>query len=111
VLGDQGPIGLVIFLAIGVAGWLNCGKIIRLARRKPEFSWAVQLGRMMQVSFVSYFVAGAGLSMAYYTVFFVSVVIVSTVKAMLLRHEREGAPQALPGRRSLRPAAATVPAS
>jgi len=110
VLGDQGPIGLVIFLAIGIAGWVNCGKIIRLARRKPEFGWAAHLGRMMQVSFISYFVAGAGLSMAYYTVFFVSVVIVSTVKAMLLRLEREAMrPQARARRQSLRPATATVP--
>jgi O-antigen ligase len=109
VLGDQGPIGLGIFLAIGIAGWVNSGRIIRLGRRKPEFGWAVHLGRMMQVSFISYIVAGATLSMAYYTVFYVSVVMVSTVRAMLLRVEREAVrPQARASRRWLRPTAATA---
>jgi putative inorganic carbon (HCO3(-)) transporter len=109
VLGDQGPIGLGIFLAIGIAGWVNSGRIIRLGRRKPEFGWAVHLGRMMQVSFISYFVVGAALSMAYYTVFYVSVVIISTVRVMLLRAEHAAAkPQARASRRWLRPTAATA---
>jgi putative inorganic carbon (hco3(-)) transporter len=88
VLGDQGLIGLLIFLGIGVVGWLNTRSIIRLAKGKPEFEWAWHLGRMMQVSFISYFVAGAALSMAYYTVFFVSVAIVALVKAILVKAER-----------------------
>ena len=88
VLGDQGPIGLLIFLGIGVVGWLNTRSIIRLSKGKPEFEWAWHLGRMMQVSFISYFVAGAALSMAYYTVFFVSVVIVALVKEILVKAER-----------------------
>jgi putative inorganic carbon (HCO3(-)) transporter len=109
VLGDQGFIGLGIFLAIGLAGLLNTRKLIKLSRRRPEFSWAFHLGRMMEVSFITYFVGGAALSMAYYSVFFVSVVIVSTVKAMLLRVEREAVrPQARASRRWLRPTAATA---
>ncbi|QQP88685.1 putative O-glycosylation ligase, exosortase A system-associated [Skermanella sp. TT6] len=88
VLGDQGPVGLAIFLGIGVVGWLNARSIIRMSRDRPEFEWAFHLGRMMQVSFISYFVAGAALSMAYYSVFFVSVVIVTSVKAILTAAER-----------------------
>jgi probable O-glycosylation ligase (exosortase A-associated) len=91
VLGDQGFIGLGIFLMIGLAGWINSRKIIILGKKRAEYGWAVELGRMMQVSFISYLVAGAGLSMAYYSVFFVQVVIVSTVKAMLLQAERQAA--------------------
>ena len=91
VLGDQGFIGLGIFMAICLAGLLNTRTIIKLSQRRPEFSWAFHLGRMMQVSFISYLVGGAGLSMAYYTVFYVSVVVVSTVKAMLLRAEHAAA--------------------
>lgn len=88
VLGDQGPVGLAIFLGIGLVGWLNTRAIIRMSRDRPEFEWAFHLGRMMQVSFISYFVAGAALSMAYYTVFFLSVVIVTSVRAILAAAER-----------------------
>jgi probable O-glycosylation ligase (exosortase A-associated) len=108
VLGDQGVIGLMIFLGIGVVGWLNTLSVVRLARGKPEFEWAWHLGRMMQVSFISYFVAGAALSMAYYTVFFLSVVIVALVKAILVNAERTAVQPIERVRRGgfLRPAAA-----
>jgi putative inorganic carbon (hco3(-)) transporter len=58
-------------------------------------------------------VAGAALSMAYYTVFFVSVVIVALVKEILVRAERAAAVQPLGRVRRggfLRPAAAPAPA-
>jgi probable O-glycosylation ligase (exosortase A-associated) len=113
VLGDQGPIGLLIFLGIGVVGWLNTRSVIRLSKGKPEFEWAWHLGRMMQVSFISYFVAGAALSMAYYTVFFVSVVIVALVREILVKAERAAVQPAERVRRGgfLRPAGAPASAS
>jgi putative inorganic carbon (hco3(-)) transporter len=113
VLGDQGPIGLMIFLGIGVVGWLNTRSIIRLSKGKPEFEWAWHLGRMMQVSFISYFVAGAALSMAYYSVFFLSVVIVALVREILVKAERAAVQPAGRISRSgfLRPAEAPAPAS
>jgi probable O-glycosylation ligase (exosortase A-associated) len=113
VLGDQGPIGLMIFLSIGVVGWLKTRSIIRLSKGKPEFEWAWHLGRMMQVSFISYFVAGAALSMAYYSVFFLSVVIVALVREILVKAERTAVQPAGRVRRGgfLRPADAPAPAS
>jgi hypothetical protein len=68
---------------------------------------------MMQVSFISYFVAGAALSMAYYTVFFVSVVIVALVKEILVRAEQAAVQPLGRVRRGgfLRPAAAPASAS
>jgi probable O-glycosylation ligase (exosortase A-associated) len=113
VLGDQGPIGLMIFLSIGVVGWLNTRSIIRLSKGKPELEWAWHLGRMMQVSFISYFVAGAALSMAYYSVFFLSVVIVALVREILVKAERTAVQPAGRVRRGgfLRPADAPAPAS
>ncbi len=95
----------MIFLGIGVVGWLNTRSIIRLSKGKPEFEWAWHLGRMMQVSFISYFVAGAALSMAYYTVFFVSVVIVALVKEILVKAERAAVQPAERVRRGGLPAA------
>ena len=68
---------------------------------------------MMQVSFISYFVAGAALSMAYYTVFFLSVAIVALVKEILVRAERSAVKPAERVMRGgfLRPAAAPASAS
>src|SRR4051812_25912993 len=118
VLGDQGPIGLLLFLGIGVVGWLNTRSVIRLSKGKPEFEWAWHLGRMMQVSFISYFVAGAALSMAYYTVFYLSVAIMALVRKILVRAEQAAVQPAERVMRGgfLRPAApasasASVPAN
>ena len=63
---------------------------------------------MMQVSFISYFVAGAALSMAYYTVFFLSVAIMALVKEILVKAERSAVKPAERVMRGgfLRPAAA-----
>lgn len=66
VLGEQGFIGLALFLSIGVLTWLTCRKLIKIGRAEPEFKWAADLGGMVQVSMVGYGVGGAFLSLAWF---------------------------------------------
>jgi len=66
VLGEQGFIGLFLFLllfcfAFGSAGWLRTQ-----GRRQPETQWLSDLGAMLQVSFAGYAVGGAFLSLSYW---------------------------------------------
>lgn len=66
VLGEQGFIGLLLFLllfcfAFGSAGWLRTQ-----GRRQPETQWLSDLGAMLQVSFAGYAVGGAFLSLSYW---------------------------------------------
>lgn len=66
VLGDNGFPGLFLFLGLLGITWIYLGQIRRSTAGKPEESWAFDLATMTQVSMVSYLVAGAALSMAYY---------------------------------------------
>jgi probable O-glycosylation ligase (exosortase A-associated) len=66
MMGEQGYIGLLLFLNVGALTWLNARRMIRLAKRDPTLKWAADLGAMIQVSMVGYAVTGAFLSMAYF---------------------------------------------
>jgi len=69
VLGDQGFIGLGLYIALIVLAFWHCSQIMKAARDRPELSWAGDLARMIQLSMFAFCVGGAALSMAYYDVF------------------------------------------
>lgn len=81
VLGEHGFIGLTLFLLIAFFTWSNVRYVVRNTRDRPELFWAHTLARAIELSLVSYLVAGAALSMAYYDVYY-SLIAVSVV----LRH-------------------------
>lgn len=83
VLGDHGYIGLAIYLLILARAWLNTSRIKHLARGSPELHWARLLADMTQVSFIGYLVAGVALSMAYYDVFLVMLILTDVVRRMV----------------------------
>lgn len=66
VLGEQGFIGLGLFLALLAATWLNCSLVRRRTRGDPEQRWAFDLASMLQVALVAFMVAGAFLPMTYF---------------------------------------------
>ncbi len=66
VLGEQGFVGLFLFLGIGASTWLTVRKLTRLGRLHTELQWAADLGQMIFVSMVAYGVTGAFLSLAYF---------------------------------------------
>ncbi len=109
VLGDTGFIGLALFLGVVGLGFWNCRSIMRMGRRHPSLTWAVDLGRMMQITLVVYCVTTALLSMGYFELFYIVVALLSrcrrTVKQAL-------AAQQLVQRTPVRPlpAGATLPA-
>jgi putative inorganic carbon (hco3(-)) transporter len=69
VLGEQGFIGLAIYITIIAAAFWKCSRIIRATRNKPELEWANELAKMLQISLSMFCIAGAALSMAYYDLF------------------------------------------
>jgi putative inorganic carbon (HCO3(-)) transporter len=71
VLGDNGFVGLAIYLAILVIAFLNCFRIRRMARMNPDLAWAGDTAGMIQLSLFVFCVGGAALSMAYYDVLFI----------------------------------------
>ena len=102
MLGEHGYVGLVLFLCLGIAGWLMARRILRASRDRPDYSWAGNLARAMQVSFIGFTVGGAFVNIAYWEVVYFEIVILMGVYNLV----RELAPKAPPEKseRALNPA-------
>ena len=66
MLGEQGFIGLILFLSIGVLTWFNASRMIWKGKADPAKRWAADLGSMIHVSMIGFGVTGAFLSLAYF---------------------------------------------
>lgn len=66
VLGDQGFVGLLLFLGLLFATWRKCSKVRKRTRDDPELKWAFDLASMLQVSLVAFVTGGTFLPMAYF---------------------------------------------
>ena len=66
VLGEQGWIGLVLFLMLGALSFWNAASLRKAALARPETLWVRDLTSMIQVSMVGYAVGGAFLSLSYW---------------------------------------------
>jgi putative inorganic carbon (hco3(-)) transporter len=66
VMGEQGFVGLFLFLLTGALTWRLAAGLIKRAVGSPEDQWAGELGAMVQVSLVGYAVGGAFLSLAWF---------------------------------------------
>jgi len=85
VLGDQGFLGLFIFLLLLFCAMNNLRKTMILTKKKPEYAWAYDLALVLNMSLLAYMVTGAALGMAYfdfaYALIAISVVLLSVIKA------------------------------
>ncbi|HTT84143.1 MAG TPA: putative O-glycosylation ligase, exosortase A system-associated [Rhizomicrobium sp.] len=93
VLGDNGYPGLLLFLALLALTWRCLSQVRKMARDVPDQAWAYDLATMIQVSMVSYMVAGAALSMAYYDLPYLFMGIAVAMREIVLQAERS--PKAL----------------
>ena len=66
VLGEQGFVGLFLFLLMYFLAYREGSKTIRLAKGKPDIKWAGDLAAMTQVGLIGYAVGGAFLGLAYF---------------------------------------------
>ena len=85
VLGEQGYVGLAIFLTMFAVAWRTGSRLIRHTRGKPELAWAEMLARMCQVSIIGYMTAGAFLTLAYYDLIYYILTILITLDKVLIR--------------------------
>ena len=85
VLGEQGYIGLAIFLTMFVVAWRGGSRVIRFCRDKEDLGWALMLARMCHVSMIGYLTAGAFLTLAYYDLIYYVIAILITLDKVLIR--------------------------
>ncbi len=79
VLAEQGYVGLLLFLLLGVTSVIYGWRTERLAAGTEELDWARQLVRMCQVSLVGYIVGGLFLGLAYFDLpYAIAAIIVAT---------------------------------
>lgn len=64
--GEQGWIGFILFITLGLMTWFRCSRITRETKSVPELHWAADLALMIQVSLIGYATAGAFLGLAYF---------------------------------------------
>lgn len=86
MLGEQGWIGLILFLILGLLTWLKCGSIIKLANRSPSLKWAKELALMLQVSLIAYATSGAFLGLAYFDLYY-DLVAIAVITMKLAQRE------------------------
>lgn len=66
ILGEQGFVGLALFVALLAASWRSCARVRKRTRDTPGARWAFDLASMLQVSLAAFMSAGAFLPMSYF---------------------------------------------
>lgn len=82
VLGDQGYMGLAIYLLVILLCFRNAFIVIRQTRDRPELAWAHDLANMIVVGLVAFCVGGAALTMAYYDGYLLLVALTSSLREL-----------------------------
>jgi len=96
VLGEHGFAGLGLFLLLWLLVWRDTSWIISRSGSREELGWASDLARMIQVSLVGFFVAGAFLSLAYYDLPYNLLVAVVLTRVLVEKELKEPEPTQRP---------------
>lgn len=95
VMGDLGFVGLGIFLALLVRAQIVCVQVRKLSKLLgPSADWARDLANMLGISLIAYMVGGASVSLAYYELVYVIIMLIEVVHLYLkglARNEDAGA--------------------
>jgi probable O-glycosylation ligase (exosortase A-associated) len=89
VLGEQGFVGLLLFMLIWWFTWKMGSDIIARSRGQPERTWAFWLANAVQASLIAYLVGGAFLSLAYWDMPYYLMVLIAVTRDALVS---EGVP-------------------
>jgi hypothetical protein len=88
-MGEQGFIGLALFLMLGLFALSTCSRIIKQTKHDPEMQWMRNLAAMMQVSLIGYAVSGAFLGLAYFDYYYALLAIVVGMTVVLHDHLKQ----------------------
>lgn len=95
VLGEQGFVGLFLFLGIWFSVWKSCASIRKMTKSLSDLQWAYWLASMVQVSLVGYLVGGAFLYLPYvdfpYNLLILSVILLDHVKRQIAARQKQHA--------------------
>lgn len=89
VLGQQGFIGLFIFLSLWISAWRLANRVQKLVKNRQDMLWANLLCRMLQVSFVAYASGGMFLGLTYFDLPYHMLITVCAVYVIVKRDINE----------------------
>ena len=81
VLGEQGYVGLGLFVTLAILAFRTCGRIRKKVGERKDLAWAGELAGMVQVALVGYGVGGAFLGLAYFDLPYSLMAIVALTNA------------------------------
>ncbi len=80
VLGDNGFLGLALFGGLLMIAFMNLRAIRRMARGHDRLDWAHDMANTLWIVMIAYVVAGAALSMAYFEMFYMVLILISVLR-------------------------------
>lgn len=85
VLGEQGFVGLGLFLVLGFLTLRSAAWIIRQVKQREDLRWAGDLAAMVQASIIGYAVGGAFLGLAYFDLYYHLVAMIVLTRLVVER--------------------------
>ena len=101
VLGQHGFVGLALFLLLWFLVWRLAAGIIRTGGKRKEMRWATELARMIQVSFIGYWVGGSFLGLAYFDLPYLLVALLVLTRVVMDRQLAKETQQAGPSKANI----------
>jgi probable O-glycosylation ligase (exosortase A-associated) len=89
ILGEQGFVGLALFMLLWILAWRTGADVIRLCRQRPDLRWASDLAAMIQVAFIGYWVGGAFLGLAYWDYPYLLIAVLVLTRLVVLKRLEE----------------------
>jgi probable O-glycosylation ligase (exosortase A-associated) len=108
-LGEQGYVGLLLFLGLLMSCWVSLWRMARQANRMPSLRWAGLYAYMLGASLLAYMVSGAFLPRAYFDFFYTLVATLIIAKVICQREIAELSVQKESDDIQMRLAEATAP--
>lgn len=90
-LGEQGYVGLVLFLLLWLLTLRSGQWIIARTAKREDLSWAHDLASMLQVSLIGYMVGGAFLGLAYFDLPY-HIMVLMLLTRMMVEQKLDAAP-------------------
>ncbi len=89
ILGEQGFVGLGLFLSLIFACLLSLRKLRKLARDAPPLQWVVPAANALETSFLAFLVSGAFLGRAYFDLFYQMVACTIILKVVYRKEVKQ----------------------
>lgn len=85
MLGEQGFVGLGLFLGLFASTFMTLSWVERKIKGRPHLAWAKDYAIMLRLSVVSYAVSGAFLGLAYFDIYYDVIAAVILLKIVVQR--------------------------